>query len=57
MNDKPAGLLSRIRLGRLRCHRNWDMLFVALPRNAVGGGADRSDYTRRGNRCVTCSKG
>ena len=44
MNDKPAGLLSRIRLGRLRCHRNWDMLFVALPRNTVGGGADCSDY-------------
>ena len=24
------------------------MLCVALPRNAVGGGADRSDHTRRG---------
>ena len=35
MNNKPAGLLSRVRLGRVWCHRNWDMLFVSLPRSAV----------------------
>ena len=27
--DNPAGLTSRIRLGRVWNHRNWDMLFVA----------------------------
>ena len=27
--NKPAGLMSRIRLGRAWNHRNWDMSFVA----------------------------
>jgi hypothetical protein len=29
MNDNPAGLKSRVRLDRMSCHRNWDMLHVA----------------------------
>lgn len=29
VNDNPAGLLSRVRLGRMWCSRNWDMLLVA----------------------------
>jgi hypothetical protein len=35
VNDNPAGLQSRIRLGRAWCHWNWDMLFVAPPRATV----------------------
>ena len=31
VTDNPAGLTSRIRLGRMWNHRNWDMSFVARP--------------------------
>ena len=57
VNNNPAGLWSRIRLGRVWCHRNWDMLFVAPSRLNRDGGANRPDYTRRDNRCVTGNKG
>jgi hypothetical protein len=57
VNEKPAGLMSRIRLGRKWCHRNWDMLFVALSGIHHGRGANQPDYTRRANWRVTSNKG
>lgn len=35
VTNNPAGLRSRIRLRRMWCYRNWDMLLVALPRLAA----------------------
>ena len=32
VNNKPAGLGSRVRLDRMWCQRNWDMLSVAPSR-------------------------
>jgi hypothetical protein len=57
VNDNPAGLLSRVRLRRMSCHRNWDMLLVALLRRRRDRGADRLDYSRRDDWCVTGNKG
>ena len=35
VNNNPAGLMSRIRLRRVWCHRNWDMLSGASSRLAA----------------------
>ena len=56
--ENPAGLSSRVRLGRMWNHRNWDISFVARPRGYPGDrGADLPDCTRRANRRVTADKG
>jgi hypothetical protein len=39
--NNPAGLCSRIRLGRGWNHRNWDMSLVARSRHSADRGADR----------------
>jgi hypothetical protein len=57
VNDRPAGLWSRIRLDRMWCDRNWDMLYVAPSRCRRDGGADLPDYSRRANRLVAGNKG
>jgi hypothetical protein len=57
VNDKPAGLRSRVRLGRVWCDRNWDMLFVAPLRRRRDGEANPPDCPRRANRRVAGNKG
>src|SRR5450755_5163155 len=53
VTENPAGLRSRIRLGRRWNHRNWDISFVARPREyPCDRGADPPDCPRRTNRCV-----